>query len=305
MKRRDFLIQSSMAAAASIVPVSFLNLFQNSSFFPLRNDTGYFVSRGGTIGWLSNNDALVAIDSQYPQTVQAFIDGIKSRNRRKMDYLINTHHHGDHTGGNKAFEGYATHILAHERVPVLQKAAAERRGDETLQRQAYADETYSDRWKKDLGKETVHCMHFGRAHTGGDTVIYFENANIAHVGDLVFNRVYPFIDRGGLAHIENWITVLRNTADELESDTIYIFGHGHPDFGVRGSSKDLIRKSEYLEALLNYTQKGINEGRSLDELQSAEVLPGFEDFNLEGWSLSLASNIQAAYLELTEGPMEP
>lgn len=303
MNRRDFLIRSSMAAAAGMIPSPLQRMFQDSSFYPLRNDTGYFVNRGGTIGWLSNNDALVAVDSQYPQTVQSFIEGIKSRNSRKMDYLINTHHHGDHTGGNQAFEGYTEHILAHQRVPVLQRAAAERRGEETLQRQAYADETYSDRWEKDFGTETVHCMHFGRAHTGGDTVIYFENANVAHVGDLVFNRVYPFIDRGGLAHIENWIDVLKDTTKELQNDTIYIFGHGNPDFGVTGDKEDLIRKSDYLEALLEYTQKGISEGRSLEEIQSAEVIPGFEDFNLEGWSLSLASNIEAAYLELTEGPI--
>ncbi|MFN1834963.1 MBL fold metallo-hydrolase [Balneola sp. MJW-20] len=304
MNRREFLIRSSMITTGALMPRKIVKLFQESPFRPVRGDVGYFLGRGGTIGWLSNTDALVAVDSQYPQSAQAFISGMKERNTRTMDYLINTHHHGDHTGGNKEFLGYADHILAHENVPGLQKAAAENRGPETVANQAYADETYTGKWSNDMGSEKVHCMNYGPGHTGGDTVVYFEKANVAHMGDLVFNRVYPFIDRNGKADIANWIKVLRTTADELESDTIYLFGHGNPEFGVQGSKEDLIRKSDYLEALFAYTQKSVNEGRSLEEMSEIRQLKSFEEFNLEGWSLSLASNIQAAYLEITEGTVK-
>ena len=216
-----------------------------------------------------------------------------------MDYLINTHHHGDHTAGNPIFKDFAKHIVAHQNVPKLQKISAEGRGQEAVDAQVYADLTYNDKWSEDVGDETIHLMHFGPAHTGGDSVVYFEKANVAHMGDLMFNRAYPFIDINGGANITNWIQVLRKTVEELESDTIYIYGHGNSEFGVTGNKDDLMLKSEFLEALLEYTQKGINEGKSKEEIAKAEVIPGFEVFKAPGWGLTLSRNIEAAYTELT------
>lgn len=299
MKRSEFLRNTALLGAAAMLPFNaFSAKVRRSNFTEIRRGVGMYTERGGTIGWLVNADALVAVDSQYPQTAANFIAGVKEQSSRSMDYLINSHHHGDHTAGNSAFKDFATHIVAHENVPGYQKAAAERRGQETVDAQVYADMTYTDTWSKDLGDEKVHLTYLGNAHTGGDTVTYFENANVAHMGDLVFNRVYPYIDPGAGANIANWVNVLRSTANELPNDAIYIFGHGNPEYGVSGSKGDVMVMSNFLESLLEFVQKGIDTGQSKEEIAQATVLPGFEEFAVEGWFLDLDFQINTAYDEL-------
>lgn len=299
MDRRNFLLSSALVGAGTMLPFNAFSKLFRQNFNPLRRNVGAFTERGGTIGYLATNDALVAVDSQFPDSAANCITGLKEMTSRKMDYLINTHHHGDHTAGNAAFQNFAEHIVAHENVPGYQIAAAESRGQEAVNAQVVADMTFVDSWKQDVGDEIIHVTHYGPAHTGGDSVTYFENANVAHMGDLVFNRAYPYIDPGAGANIENWVEVLRTVANELPSDTIYIFGHGNANYGITGSKGDVLRKSDFLEELLRYTQMGIDQSLSKEEIASADVLLGFEDFEAPGWSLSLEFNINTAYDELT------
>ncbi len=302
MNRRNFILNSALVSAGAFLPFSLFGKSKRlSNFTEIRRNVGMYTERGGTIGWLLNDDALVAVDSQYPANAANFIAGMKERTTRGMDYLINSHHHGDHTAGNSAFKDYTAHIIAHENVPGYQKTAAEQRGQETVDAQVYADLTYSEKWSEEVGDEKVHLTYYGRAHTGGDSVIFFENANVAHMGDLVFNRACPFIDPGAGAHMRNWVEVLRKTATELPTDAIYIFGHANPRFGVTGSKGDVLRNSDFLEAAISHAEKGIAKGMSKEEIAATEVLPGFEEFQFEGWFLGLDFVLNTAYEELTAG----
>lgn len=299
MNRRNFLLNTALATAGTLLPFNtFSNALFRRDFIAIRRNVGVYTERGGTIGWLINDNALVAVDSQFPDSAANCVAGLKKRTALKMDYLINTHHHGDHTAGNSAFKEYTNHIVAHENVPGYQMKAAEARGQETVDAQVTADMTFTESWKQDVGDEIVHATHYGPAHTGGDSVVYFEKANVAHMGDLVFNRVYPYIDPGAGANIRNWVNVLRTTADELPSDAIYICGHGNSGYGITGSKGDVLRKSDFLEELLAFTQKGIDAGRSKEEIASIPVLEGFEDFQMPGWGLTLEFNLNTAYDEL-------
>jgi len=302
MKRREFLLKSALMGAAATLPFhKLLALGQNSPFTTLRRNVGTFVGRGGTIGWLVNDDGIVVVDSQFPESAQNCISGLEEMKEVAFDMLINTHHHGDHTAGNPAFEGKVSRIIAHNNVPDLQKAAAERSGQEAVDAQVYPDITYQTSWSETVGDETIHLKHYGPAHTGGDTVVYFEKANVAHMGDLMFNRAHPFIDRGSGALISNWITTLETVSDELPNDTIYIFGHGNTDYGITGSKDDLLVKRDFLTALIDYTQNGIEAGMSKEDLADIETLDGFEEFKAPGWRLPLSANVQVAYDELTQG----
>lgn len=301
MDRREFLLKSMLMGAAATIPVH--KLFasaQESPFKTLRRNVGTFTGRGGTIGWLVNSDGILVIDAQFPDSAQSCIAGLEEMENAAFDMLINTHHHGDHTAGNPVFKEKVKRIVAHQNVPDLQRAAAERNGQEALDAQVYPDTTYETSWSETVGDETVHLKHYGPAHTGGDTVIYFEKANVAHMGDLIFNRAHPFIDRGSGASISNWITTLNTTMDELPSDAIYIFGHGSSDYGITGEKDDLSVKVDFLTALLDYTQQGIDDGKTVEELSDAETLSGFEGFKAPGWNLPLSANIEVAYAELTE-----
>jgi glyoxylase-like metal-dependent hydrolase (beta-lactamase superfamily II) len=250
---------------------------------------GVFTARGGTMGWLVTPDAVLVIDSQFADTAQMFLDGLKSRTQRKIDLLINTHHHPDHTGGNKTLQPSVTKIVAHANVPGLQRKQAA--AQKTEANQAYADTTFTDAWKVEIGNEVVSAKYYGPGHTGGDGVIFFERANIVHMGDLMSHQRHPRIDRPSGASIRNWLVSLEKVVKDHSADTIYIFGHSKVGAPVTGSSKDLLAVRDYFSAMLDYVQKGIAAGKSAEEITKG-TLPAYADH--EGMP-----QLQVAYDELT------
>jgi len=212
-----------------------------------------------------------------------------------MDLLINTHHHGDHTNGNPVFAEVAKKMVAHENVPKLMKNAASDDDSEP----AVPTTTFKESWKMDAGDETVHARYYGNAHTSGDSVIYFEKANVVHMGDLVFNRMNPYTDRPAGASIHHWIEVLATVEDEFPADAQYIFGHGKPEFGVIGNKDDVAVMRKYLAALIDHVEKGVEEGRSREEITNMEKMRGFENFlYADFWTLS--QNLEVVYEEVKE-----
>ena len=177
----------------------------------LRRSTGIFTARGGTIGWLINANGVVAVDSQFPDTAQQCVDELlKKSGKTDIATLVNTHHHGDHTGGNGVFRPKTKQIVAHANVPKYLKmgydAAMAKRAQITPPpttpapaEPAAIDRTVTDGLTLEHGDERISIKHYGPAHTGGDVVIYFERANVAHMGDLMFNRAHPVIDRAVIA----------------------------------------------------------------------------------------------------------
>jgi cyclase len=173
----------------------------------LRDNYGIYLEKGGTIAWYADSDAVIVIDSQFPDSAKNFITALHKVTSRKIDILFNTHHHGDHTSGNVILKEYAAKIVAHENCVENQKKSA---GSDFSKPQAYADITYKTEWSAGTSKEKVTAKYFGPAHTSGDSVIHLENANIVHVGDLVFNQTFPFIDLASGGTIVNWIKVLES-----------------------------------------------------------------------------------------------
>jgi glyoxylase-like metal-dependent hydrolase (beta-lactamase superfamily II) len=260
-------------------------------FKDVRRNVGVFTARGGTIGYLVTGDAVIVVDSQFADTAPMFLEGLKPKTSRKIDLLINSHHHPDHTGGNKAMQPSVTKIVAHANVPGLQRKQAAAQKSEA--NQAYADTTFDKDWQASVGKENVSARYYGPAHTGGDIVITFGNANVAHMGDLMSYQRNPRADRPAGASIVNWVRVLENTVKDHAADTIYIFGHSKVGERVTGSSKDLLELRDYFTAMLEFTRKAIASGRPMAEVVKTAAIPGFERY--EGTPTAL----QAAYEELT------
>lgn len=295
MKRVDFLKQIALLSAGSAFLPN-LTFLQDSPFTELRNGVGIFKMRGGTIGWLTTDDAIVTIDSQYPDPARNFLNDIPKFGGGPEKVLFNTHHHGDHTSGNPVFDENGYQIIGHTNVPGLMLQSAE----DPDHPPTVPEITFEERFDLDVGNEIIHAIHYGPGHTGGDSVIWFQNANIAHMGDLVFNRLYPYIDREGGAIISNWITLLSQVASEADTDTQFIFGHGNPEFGVTGTSDDLLHMRDFLSHLMEYTRRGIAEGKSKEELMHVESFDEFPDFISPSDFLSLSNNVEVAYRELTE-----
>lgn len=248
----------------------------------LRRNTGIFTMRGGTIGWLINPAGVVIVDSQFPPEATACVEELTKKSKRtEFSTLINTHHHGDHTGGNEVFRPKVKEIIGHANVPKYMQGAYEQRKAQNPPPPApvVPDRTLTDSLTLEHGDERVRIKHYGPAHTGGDVVIYFERANVAHMGDLMFNRLHPVIDRANGASIANWTKVLNAVAAELPADTMYIFGHAGQKFEVTGTREDLAYHGKYLTALLDYAREQVKAGKTLEQLiAQKDLIKGFEDY---------------------------
>jgi glyoxylase-like metal-dependent hydrolase (beta-lactamase superfamily II) len=260
-------------------------------FKEIRRNAGFWTAQGGTIGWVVNPAGAVAVDSQFPNTAALCVEQLlKASGKGEIATLINSHHHGDHTGGNGVFRPKTKQIIGHENVPKYMKSTYEqtmtRRKEQNPPPTTPApsepvvpDRTLSDTLTIEHGDERIHMRHHGPAHTGGDIVIHFERANVAHMGDLMFNRMHPVIDRVNGASIANWIVVLRGVAKELPADTIYIFGHAGQGREVTGGREDLARHADYLGALLEFVRGQAKAGKTREEVVALrDVIPGFDDY---------------------------
>ena len=353
--RRDFLAASAAAAlAAALGRPRFALAWQGQAAQPvftlIRRNIGFFTMRGGTIGYLASPNGVVAVDSQFPAEARAFLAGLNERSgNRPVDFLINTHHHGDHTGGNAAFRGVAKKVVAHAKAaehmrqppaapaPAGQPSAtasgsppagaqaagagaqaggaqasstpagaAQPTGAQPAAAQPapdplYPDTTFTETWSADVGDERMRARHYGRAHTSGDIVVTFERANVAHMGDLMFNQRHPVVDRAAGASMRNWMTVLDRTVRDHTPETIYIFGHANTGLPVTGSSAELVQFRDYLGALLAFVETQVKAGRSREEvLAMREPLKGFESFGRFGQP-SGRDPLTVAYEEVMEG----
>lgn len=298
LTRKDFLKTGALFTGGLLLPgFKFFNPFQEQSykFTTIRNNIGIFTERGGTIGWYASNDGLVVIDSQYPETAKNLLEGLKQRSPRKIDILFNTHHHGDHTAGNLFLKDYANKIVAHENCKALQE---KNYGGNPEKPQVYPSAIFTSTWGEDIGKEKVVARYFGPAHTGGDSVVHFEKSNIAHMGDLVFNKTFPFIDPNGGGSIQQWAVTLEKILKYYDNDTKFIFGHSIADEFLIGSKKDVSNMRDYLTSLIEFVSGEIKKGRSKEEIAAAASIPGFEEMK-ERWQGARKMNLERAYDELS------
>jgi cyclase len=295
MQRRKFIQNSALALASLSLykTEAFAQVFMPAyQFKALRNDVGIFTEQGGTIAWLNNSSGFAVVDAQFPASAAHVISELKKFGEQPFKFLLNTHHHGDHTAGNIAFKGLVEHVVAHQNSLVNQQLAAEKAKNTT--QQLFPDVTFGKGWKAVVGKEKIRANYFGAAHTNGDVVYHFENANIAHVGDLVFNRRYPYIDKENGADIGNWITVLDKITANFDNDTLFVWGHSLAPEKVTGNKADIRAFRNYLECLLAFVAQEIKAGKTKEEILKATAIPNAPEWQGEG----ILRSLNAAYTEL-------
>ncbi|MEW6653132.1 MAG: MBL fold metallo-hydrolase [Bacteroidota bacterium] len=297
LTRKDFLKTGALLSGGLFLGTNKLLAdvqAQTYSIKVLRNNIGIFTERGGTIGWYATSDGVVVVDSQYPETAKNLIEALQQKTSRKIDILFNTHHHGDHTSGNIFLKDYADSLVAHENCKMLQEKNDKK---DPAKPQAYATTTFKETWSEEIGKEKVTAKYFGPAHTSGDSVIHFEEANIAHVGDLVFNQTFPFIDSNGGGSIKLWFKTLGEIINYYSKDTLFIFGHSITNDLLTGNVNDIITMQKYLGALTEHVESEIQKGKSKEEIAAASEIPGFANLK-ERWQGARKMNLEKAYDEL-------
>ncbi len=299
MHRRSFVRNAGLGfGAIPLIRKDWLTLFLQDNPYKmklLRNDVGIFTEKGGTIAYYISKKNIAVVDAEFPEQSKHLIDALQKDPGKPFEILINTHHHGDHTSGNISFKGIVNHVAAHNNSLINQQKVAKEQNKESVQ--LYPDITYGDTWEYKKMKENIKTYYYGPAHTNGDSIIYFPHANIAHLGDLVFNRRWAFIDRSAGASIKNWIVVLDKIQQEFDNDTLFVFGHAFDPEKVTGNKADIKAMQDYLRNLLAFVNSQIKAGKTKDEILKSTSIPGVTEWQGDG----IERGLQAAYEEAIEG----
>jgi len=242
---------------------------------PVAKGVYMLVGSGGNIGLSVGQDGAFLIDDQYAPLTDKILKAISAVTDKPVRFLVNTHWHGDHTGGNETIGKGGTIIVAHDNV---RKRLAKGQFMKVFNvdilpapPKALPVITFTDSVTFHWNNETLEVMHPKPAHTDGDAVIYFKNANVVHAGDLFFNGIYPFIDAGSGGSMEGVITGTDELLDRIDDNTKVIPGHGQ-----LGNKTELKAYRDMLAAVHERMANLIKEGKNIDEILAAKPTADYD-----------------------------
>ena len=237
-------------------------------------DTIYMLSgvggfTGGNVGLSVGDDGVAMIDNGVSSVIDILKSEIAEITDQPIDYMINTHIHGDHIGNNHVFGKDGAKIVSHEN---LRESLVndKKNGGPT----SFPVLTFNDRMTIYLNDDAAQIIHFDHAHTDGDAVVYFKNDNVMHTGDIMFNKVFPFIDSNNGGSLDGVIKALEGIASIINDETKIIPGHG-----PLASREDVLSTIEMLKSAKKAVGELVAAGKSEEEILEANPLKPFESFN--------------------------
>jgi glyoxylase-like metal-dependent hydrolase (beta-lactamase superfamily II) len=234
------------------------------------------VGAGGNIGLSVGEDGAFVIDDQYAPLSDKIMAAIAELTDADVKFLVNTHYHGDHTGGNEAFGAAGAIIFAHDNVRARMSTDQFRAiFDQSIPASpagALPIVTFSDEMTFNWNGDAIRAIHVAPAHTDGDSILYFHDANVIHMGDTFFNGFYPFIDVGSGGDINGIIGAGYRALSIANDDTAIIPGHG-PVSDAAGLAAWL----EMLKITRVSMQSLIDRGMSEDEALAARPTAEFDE----------------------------
>ena len=232
---------------------------------------------GGNIAVSTGNDGVLIVDSQIPIIFPKIMKAIKKLSDDKIIYTINTHWHWDHSDGNLVLDSDETKIISHSNAREnMQKGGLINMGTTILNQEPYPKSalpviTHENGMSLYFNDEKIDLLHFGPAHTTGDTVIYFTNQNAIHLGDVFFSNSYPFIDVDNGGSLSGMINYLEKIVLVINKDTIVMPGHGEIS-----SISDIKETIEMLKTVKNRILKSIKNNQSLEQIISSNITKDFD-----------------------------
>lgn len=241
---------------------------------PVADGIYMLTGRGGNIGLSVGDDATFIIDDQYAPLTEKIVAAIGEISDHPVDFVLNTHWHGDHTGGNENFGERGALIMAHDNVH-KRMAAGHKSGSGRVTPPAAKDAlpvvTFNDSLTLHVNGQSITGIHVEHAHTDGDTIVYFREANAMHMGDTFFNGMYPYIDRSSGGHIDGIIGAAARALSLADESTKIMPGHG-----PLAGKADLQRYHDMLGTIRDRVAALVAEGKSLDEVQAAKPTADFD-----------------------------
>jgi len=223
---------------------------------------------GGNLGLMSGADGNVLIDNGLATTTAMTVATIERMTEGPVNFVVNTHAHGDHTGANNAFSAAGATVVAHNN---LRQALIE---DETFDKSGLPELTFDESVTFHLNGHTSYVFYIPMAHTSGDAAIQFVEANVIHAGDVFFNKVFPFIDIDGGGSVAGFIAGQQKILSMANAATKIIPGHG-----PLASPGDLQTAIDMLiDARLRISAL-VNAGHSIDAILAENPLSVYDSWS--------------------------
>jgi cyclase len=289
MKR--FLAIACLALAAPLQAQDFATAFDATEVAPgiymLTGADGKF--GGGNMSVLVGDEQVVLIDDAMVPTAQPVLDAVMKLAGRVPHFVINTHIHGDHVGGNALLQENGSYVVAHDNI---------RRRLEADSKDAGGDGglpiiTFSDSVTFHVNGQEVYVFHVHHAHTDGDGVIHFRDRNVIHAGDILFNNLFPFIDLDNGGSVEGFIAAQEKLIAMADDATVFIAGHGE-----LASKADVERNLAVLVDGRKRVKALVDQGMAEADVLAANPLADYhDDYN---WSFITTERMtKTHYRDLT------
>ncbi len=237
--------------------------------------------QGGNIGVSVGEDGVFLIDDQFAPLTERILAAVAEITDQDVRFVINTHWHGDHTGGNENLGGHGAILVAHKAVRdrlsmewVRERLGAEAQTVEARPESAWPVITFTDDITFHLNGDDLHAFHVPDAHTDGDAIIHFQRVNVLHMGDTFFVGRYPFIDVSSGGSIQGVIAAAARVLEIADANTRIIPGHGP----VSGKA-DLQEYHDVLVQIRDGVAAAIADGKTLDEVRAgaAEITDHYDN----------------------------
>ncbi len=252
----------------------------------VRGSVHMLTGAGGNIGLSVGKDGTLLIDDQYGPLAERIQNAVNESGGATPKLVLNTHYHGDHTGSNAHF-GAAGTIIAHENVRIRLVNA------DSVDPIALPVVTYQDRIRVFFNDDTIDVIHMPTGHTDGDSVIWFKNANVIHMGDQLFNGSFPYVDIPGGGSVAGYAANLAKVLQMVPADIIVIPGHGAIT-DVAGISESL----EMITATNKIVMQASAAGSSPDDIVAEGLAARWDRFgqgfiNEERWIRILLASAES------------
>ena len=230
---------------------------------------------GGNIGVLVGPDGVLLVDDEYAPLASKIASAVKQLSPKPVRFIVNTHCHHDHVGGNEAFGTEGAVIVAQDnvrkRMSTEQFIAFAKRTVPPYPAVALPILTFADSVSFHLDGEDVDVLHVAAAHTDGDSLVFFKKANVVHMGDVLFNGRYPFIDYSSGGSIDGVLAAADLVLSRVDDKTRLIPGHG-----PLASKADLQKYRDMLATIRDRIQKAVADGKTLDQTVALKPTAEFD-----------------------------